>query len=292
MGVGEIHEPYESFETPMHPGKAVRLQKFWKRKRSVLIPFDHANYSGPVPGIEDTLRLTERIASTEADGILITPGVLKHVAPVVGDLGILLRIDGGFTKYTTDQRDFEEICSVEDALRLGADAVIIFTFLNTDAEAASVRRLGKTATDADHWGVPLVAEILPRSLLNNHFGTQMFVQREGNRPDIFDETRTAVRIGAEVGADVVKTRYTGDIDQFREVVRSAGARVIVAGGPLLGESDEALLSLAAHCVKADADGIIFGRNVWQHPKMEKLIAALCAIVHDDESVGSAITLLR
>jgi DhnA family fructose-bisphosphate aldolase class Ia len=276
----------------MHPGKTVRLQKLWKHKRSVLIPYDHANYSGPVPGIEDTLRLTERIASTDADGILITPGVLKHVAPVVGDLGILLRIDGGFTKYTTEQRDFEELCPVEEAVRLGADAVITFTFLNTAAEAVSVKRLGRTAVEADHWGVPLVAEILPRSLLNDHFGTQMFAQKEGNPSDIFDETRTAVRIGAEVGADVVKTRYTGDIEQFREIVRAAGAKVIVAGGPLLGEGDEALLRLAADCVKADADGIIFGRNVWQHPKMEKLIAALCAIVHDDEPVPGAMRLLR
>lgn len=276
----------------MHPGKSVRLQKLWKHRRAVLVPYDHANYSGPVPGIEDTLRLTERIASTEADGILITPGVLKHVAPVTGDLGILLRIDGGFTKYTTEQRDFEQICSIEDALRLGADAVIIFTFLNTASEAASVRRLGRTATEADQWGVPLVAEILPRSLLNNHFGTEMFALKEGSRTDLYDETRTAVRIGAEVGADVVKTRFTGDVDQFREIVRSAGARVIVAGGPLLSEGDEALLRLAADCVKADADGIIFGRNVWQHPRMEKLIAALCAVVHDEEPERSALKLLR
>jgi fructose-bisphosphate aldolase/2-amino-3,7-dideoxy-D-threo-hept-6-ulosonate synthase len=276
----------------MHPGKEVRLQKLWKHKRSVLIPFDHANYSGPVPGIEDTLRLTERIASTETDGILVTPGVLKHVAPVVGDMGIILRIDGGFTKYTTEQRDFEDLCPIEDAVRLGADAVIIFTFLNTAAEAVSVKRLGRTAVDADHWGVPLVAEILPRSLLNNHFGTQMFTPGQGSKPDLFDETRTAVRIGAEVGADVVKTRFTGDIEQFRAIVRSAGAKVIVAGGPLLGEGDEALLRLAAECVKAEADGIIFGRNVWQHPKMEKLIAALCAVVHEDESVRSAMKLLR
>jgi fructose-bisphosphate aldolase / 2-amino-3,7-dideoxy-D-threo-hept-6-ulosonate synthase len=282
----------ESKETHMHPGKTVRLQKLWKHKRNVLIPFDHANYSGPVPGIEDTLRLTERIAGTEADGILITPGVLKHVAQAVGDLGIILRIDGGFTKYSTEQRDYEELCSIEDAIRLGADAAIIFTFLNTDAEAVSARRLGKTAMEADRWGFPLVSEILPRALLNNHFGTNVFALKEGTTPDVFEETRTAVRIGAEAGADVIKTRYTGNIDQFREIVRSAGARVIVAGGPLLGEGDEALLRLAADCVKADADGIIFGRNVWQHPKMEKLIAALCAIVHDDESVRNALKLLK
>jgi DhnA family fructose-bisphosphate aldolase class Ia len=61
---------------------------------------------------------------------------------------------------------------------------------------------------------------------------------------------------------------------------------------MLGGADEHLLQLAYDCVQAEADGIIFGRNVWQHPRMEKIIAALCAIVHDDETVAQAKKLLR
>jgi len=282
----------------MHPGKALRLQKIWKHKRAVIIPYDHGSFSGPVPGIEDPVQLTERIARTGADGILVTPGVLKTIAPVVGDLGVMVRIDGGFTKFPRQASDYQPFYSVPEALKLGADAVIVFTFIDTPAEAESLRRLGATAAEADAWGVPLVAEILAPSLLNNHFGTRVFGRGRKNA-DIGAETLAVARIGAEAGADVIKTRYTGDVAGFREVVRTCGARVIVAGGPAQKRNaasasggEEGILVLAAECVRADAAGVIFGRNVWQHPKMEKLIDAICAIVHEDETVQSALKLLR
>ncbi len=282
----------------MHPGKALRLQKIWKHRRAVIIPYDHGSFSGPVPGIEDPIRLTERIAGTGADGILVTPGVLKTIAPVAGDLGIIVRIDGGFTKFVHQPTDYKAFYPVPEALKLGADAVIVFTFIGTPVEAESLRRLGATAAEADAWGVPLVAEILAPSLLNNHFGTKVFGPVRKNA-DIGAETLAVARIGAEAGADVIKTRYTGDVAGFREVVRGCGARVIVAGGPAQKKSgaarsggEEGILALAAECVQAGAAGVIFGRNVWQHPKMEKLIAAICAIVHEDEIVQSALKLLR
>jgi DhnA family fructose-bisphosphate aldolase class Ia len=282
----------------MHPGKALRLQKIWKHKRAVIVPYDHGSFSGPVPGIDDVVRLTERIAGSGADGILVTPGILKAIAPVVGDLGVIVRIDGGFTKLVNQPRDYQPFYPVADALKLGADAVIVFSFIGTPFEAESLRRLGSTAAEADAWGVPLVAEILAPSLLDNHFGTKVFGGKRKNA-DIGAETLAVARIGAEAGADVIKTRYTGDVAGFREVVRSCGVRVIVAGGPAqkgraasTPGGSEAILALAAECVQAGAAGIIFGRNVWQHPKMEKLIAAICAIVHEDESVQSALTLLR
>ena len=275
----------------MHPGKAVRMQKLWKHKRNFIIPYDHGSYSGPAPGIEDTLRITERISKTGADGILITPGTLKQVAAVVGDLGIMVRIDGGFTMYASEPTDYQAFYPVEQALKLGADAVIVFTFIGTPAESESLRRLWATAAEADSWGIPLAAEILPPSLLNNHFGTEIFGKKKKKR-DVFKETSVVARIGAEAGADIIKTRYAGNIGRFREVVQTCGAKVIVAGGPMLNSSDQSLLQLAYDCVQADAAGIIFGRNVWQHPHMEKLIAALCVIVHEEETVPKALALLR
>ncbi len=275
----------------MQSGKQIRLSRIWKQKRAVIIPYDHAAYSGPVQGIEDLRRLTERISNTSADAILVNPGSLKIVAPVLGRLGVIVRLDGGFTKFSSAPGDYRTMYPVESALILGADAGIVFTFIGTENETDSLERLGRTAADADRYGFPLIAEILPPSLLNNHFGSTMFGKRDG-ASDVFAETMSVARIGAEAGADVIKTRYTGNVEQFREIVRQCGVRVIVAGGPNLNGTDERLLQLAYDCVQADAAGIIFGRNVWQHPKMEQLIAALCAIVHEDESVASALKLLR
>jgi DhnA family fructose-bisphosphate aldolase class Ia len=276
----------------MHPGKQLRLQKIWKNQRVVIIPFDHGSYSGPVPGIEDPFALTERIARTKADGILVTPGILKSIAPAAGDLGIMLRIDGGVTRNVEKPTDYRELYTVRQGLALGADAVIVFTFLGTPIESESMHRLGKAAAEADDLGVPLVAEIIAPSLLNNHFGSDIF-KRAGKGADPVRETIEAVRIGVEAGAEVVKTRFVGTVEGFRRVVDSAaGARVVVAGGPAMKNTDENLLRLARDTVEAGAHGVIFGRNVWQHPRMEKMIAALCAVVHEESTVASAMKLLR
>lgn len=276
----------------MHPGKQIRLQKLWKHQRAVIIPFDHGSFSGPVPGIEDPLALTERLARTRVDGILVTPGVLKTIAPAVGSLGVMLRIDGGFTKYVEKPADYQEMYTVRQGLALGADAVIVFTFLGTPIESESMIRLGKTAAEADDLGVPLVAEIIAPGLLNNHFGTDVF-RRPAKGADVVRETMEVVRIGAEAGAEVIKTRYAGTVDQFRKVVdAAAGARIIVAGGPPMKNTDENLLRLVHDTVEAGAHGVIVGRNVWQHPRMEKMIAALCAVVHEEAAVNSAMKILR
>lgn len=275
----------------MNTGKEVRLQKIWKHQRAVIIPYDHGSFGGPQPGIEDLLRLTDRIARTRADGILVSAGVVPQIASAVGSLGIIARLDGGFTKFGMEVRDYQPMWSVPDVLKLGADAGIVFTFVGTSVEAVSMKRLGATAAEAHTWGLPLVAEIIPPSLLNNHFGTTIF-PKPSRHSSVHEETMQVGRIGAEAGTDVIKTRYGGHREEFKRMVHSCGARVIVAGGPPMGGGDDALLNLAHECVEADAHGIVFGRNIWQHPRMEKMIAALCAIVHDGETVAQARKLLK
>jgi len=275
----------------MNTGKLLRIRRIWKHKRAVIIPFDHGQYGGVVSGLEDPQKLAEHIASTHADAVLVTPGVLQTVLPALGDLGVILRLDGAFTKYTPVVGDYQTICSVEQAVRLGADAGIVFTFIGTEFDATSLQRLGMTAEQADFWGLPLIAEVLPPSLLNNHFERDVFLA-QSQTGGLEEETMTISRIVAEHGADIVKTRYSGDVASFSKVTKTCGVKVIVAGGPNTNRTDEALLQFAYDCVQADASGIVFGRSVWQHPNMEKLIGALCAIVHDDESVSSALKFLR
>jgi len=277
--------------TTHHPGRTIRLRRIWKQKRAVIIPFDHGAYSGVVRGLEDPVRLTERIASTNADAVLVNPGVLRAIAPALSHLGVVLRIDGAHTAYATGPTDYLSMLSPEDALRLGADAAIIFTFVGIPDESSSLQRLGRTAAEAELWGLPLVTEVLAPGYLNNHFGSRVFPRPKPNA-DMVEETRNVSRIAAEAGADIIKTRYCGDVAGFRSVVDTCGVPVIVAGGPRLDGTDESLLRLAHDCTSAGAAGIIFGRNVWQHPKMERLINALCLIVHDGESVKSAAKLLR
>jgi DhnA family fructose-bisphosphate aldolase class Ia len=275
----------------MNLGKQLRLRRIWKHPRAVIIPFDHGQYGGVPDGLQDPRRLTERIASTPADAVLVTPGVLATIVPALGDLGVVLRLDGGFTKYTPVAGDYEPVVSPEYAASLGVDAGIVFSFVGTAFDAQSLARLGRTVEAANRCGLPLISEVLPPSLLNNHFEREIFTVKT-NGGTIAEETLNVSRIAAEHGADIVKTRYPGSPRDLRSVVDTCGANVIVAGGPQSGKGDQALLQFAHDCVGGNAAGIVFGRNVWQHPKMEKLIAALCAIVHEDETVLKALKLLK
>ncbi len=275
----------------MNTGKQLRIRRIWKHKRAVIIPFDHGQYGGVPEGLEDPRALTERISKTNADAVLVTPGVLQNILPSLGELGVILRMDGGFTRFTPVAGDYEPLCSVEYAVRLGVDAGIIFTFVGTEFDSTSLRRLGNTAEEADKWGLPLISEVLAPSLLNNHFERDVFVTKKQSG-GVEDETISVSRIAAEHGADIVKTRYSGNLASFRKVVQTCGAKVIVAGGPKKDQSDESLLKFAHECVQADVAGIVFGRSVWQHPNMVKLIDAFCAVVHEDATVSAAMALLR
>lgn len=275
----------------MNLGKQIRLRRIWHHERAVIIPFDHGQYGGVPDGLQDPLRLTERIATTPADAILVTPGVLKTIVTALNTLGVVLRLDGGFTKYTTVAGDYEPVVSPAHAASLGVEAGIVFTFVGTSFDARSLARLGRTAEEADQSGLPLISEVLPPSLLNNHFEREVFkVKPKGGT--IAVETLNVSRIAVEHGADIVKTRYPGTVRDLRSVVDACGARIIVAGGPLSGKGDQALLQFAHDCVEGNAAGIVFGRNVWQHPKMEQLISALCVIVHEKETVRRAMKLLK
>jgi DhnA family fructose-bisphosphate aldolase class Ia len=274
----------------MNTGKQLRLRNIWKHDRAVIVPFDHGGYSGPVAGIEDPRKLTERIAATNADAILVSPGVLEAVAEVSGTLGIIVRLDGAVTRLGEEPGDYRTMLSVEQALRLGADAGIVFTFAGTRFESASIQRLAETAERASSWGFPLISEVLAPGQLNDHFGSAKF-SPPGAAHDIDAEAGTVTRVCAEAGADIIKTRYTGDVKKFSAIVHATGAPIIVAGGPPAGGGDDGLLQLTHDVVHAGVAGVIFGRNVWQHPHIEKLVQALCAVVHDGESVSSARKLL-
>src|SRR5205085_4964191 len=100
----------------------------------------------------------------------------------------------------------------------------------------------------------------------------------------------ASRIGAEMGADIIKTRYSGDEESFRQIVAATGRPVMVAGGPLRDSTLTALLEMVDQCLSTGAEGVIFGRNVWQNAHPETVLAALAAMVHDAASVEDALAL--
>ncbi|GAH12802.1 unnamed protein product, partial [marine sediment metagenome] len=97
----------------------------------------------------------------------------------------------------------------------------------------------------------------------------------------------AVRVGAELGADIVKTNYTGDIDSFKKIVKGVHIPVIIAGGPKM-DTDKELLEMVYDSVQAGGSGVAFGRNIFQSKDPTKLVSAIAKIVHENNSVDEVL----
>jgi DhnA family fructose-bisphosphate aldolase class Ia len=271
----------------MSVGKALRLRRLLHKGRALVVPLDHGLVAGPLRGLEDPVSLVKLIAQSDADAILLTSGMLEQVAGELGQLAVILRIDGATS--VASGGPMRQFVSLSHAAELGADAVIVNATIGGEQETTELLKLGQVAEDARRWGLPLVAEMLSARMLANHLdfaGTGAAVLPS----DIAADISLAARIGAEMGADIVKTRYSGDEESFRRIVSTTGRPVMVAGGPLRDSSLTSLLELVDHCLSAGAEGVIFGRNIWQHPAPDTVLAALAAMVHEGASVEQALSL--
>ena len=137
--------------------------------------------------------------------------------------------------------------------------------------------LGRVAEACDNWHMPLLAMVYAR-------GPQV---KNGYEPAVVAH---CARVGVELGADIVKVPYTGDIESFSDVVSGCCVPVVIAGGERM-ESTRQILEMVHDSLKAGGAGISVGRNVFQHPNRVALVKALRAIVHGGASVDQAMLMV-
>jgi class I fructose-bisphosphate aldolase len=235
---------------------------------------DHVLGGKTHPGLQAPGRVLDEVIAGGADAVLTTPGVLKEFGACFGSTGIVLRVDGRNTDLATDQCGPRLLCSVEDALRLGADAVACMGYPGTQWEADSLGNLATLSAQGQAWNVPVMAEMIPGGFADVAAHTA-------------DNIRLAVRVGIEHGADFIKTKYTGSEASFREVVNDAYRPVLVLGGGKV-EDLRALLASVKSALDAGASGAVIGRNIWGHPQPREVVSALVRIIHDRASVEQSI----
>ncbi|NQS90602.1 fructose-bisphosphate aldolase [Patescibacteria group bacterium] len=268
----------------METGKALRLRRIFSRGKAVIIPIDHALYSGPMGGIEDLEKLVSIISKTPVDAILVTPAMLTRVKNVIGNLATVVRIDGTHTRLGSHLERIHLVTSVEHALRVGADVVVINVFVGTENEDELLRKLGNVATDCFKWGLPLMAEMIPSYILKHHYAQE---GKNFDRERAADEIKLASRLGAELGADIIKTPHTGSARSLKEVVSTTPVPIVIAGGPKT-RGDKDFFQFVKEAIQAGAKGICMGRNVWQRKNIKGMLCALCHIVHENAKVQEAM----
>ncbi|MCW4001680.1 MAG: 2-amino-3,7-dideoxy-D-threo-hept-6-ulosonate synthase [Candidatus Bathyarchaeota archaeon] len=259
----------------MEPGKRRRLRRILRDdNRTVIVPMDHGVTVGPVAGLVDMQGIVNKLLQGGVDAFVLHRGVAKHVD--TGMVGLIVHLSG-ITELGPDPHNKVQVCTVEEAVRIGADAVSVHVNVGAKQEDKMLAKLGRVVDECDRYGVPLLAMMYPRGpkIKNRH---------------AVDVVAHAARLGAELGADIVKTDYTGSVETFKEVVLGCFVPVIIAGGPKL-ETVQEVLQMTFNARKAGGAGLSIGRNVFQHENPTKMVKALSAIVHQDASVEEASNIL-
>jgi len=229
-----------------------------------------------MPGIVDPRPAVEKLIAGGADAIATSMGTAMTCADLLDHVGLILRVDGGVTALGSMAGGMKLVFGVDDALRIGADGVISMGYCG-QSESDVLPYVALLGSECDTWGVAYLAEMLPMV--------------EGKRSAKPEHVALAARIGAEYGADLIKTVYTGDPESFRMVTGGCYKPVLILGGAKM-DSDEAVLETVRGAIDGGGAGVAMGRNLWQHEHPEKITRAIAAIIHDDASVASALKLLR
>ncbi len=254
-------------------GESIRLSRlFSEGKNAVVVAVDHGLYFGPLAGMIDLPSVIDKVYG--ADAILMSPGMPSHCQSVFSRRGApacIIRLNWGSNyaaMWNYKHSHSVPMISVADAVAQGADVVIGSLSLKNPDEAEDARNVEVFSTCVAQkraLGIPLIGEVYPTS--GDDYKSE----------DLQDEIFIGCRIIAELGADLVKTFYTGP--RFKEITAATPVPVLALGAKKLPKESDAL-KLAAASVEAGARGIVFGRNVIQSKEPGRLLDALKEVVKD------------
>ena len=257
----------------MTTGKAARLTRIGRDGKFVTVPMDHGITLGPVKGLKDIESTIDAVTRGGADSVLTQKGIAPRVHGNKNGKGYIVHLNAS-TSIGPDSNDKRLTGTVEEAVRAGADAVSFHINVGSDHEPDQITELAEIADDADRLGMPLLAMAYAR----------------GPGVDGADPTSLghAVRLAEEVGADVVKTGYSGSAASFEHVCESTRLPVIIAGGS--PDGDRETLEAVRGAMDAGGAGVSMGRSIFQHDDPYKMAKAVAAVVHDDATPDDALKL--
>ncbi len=280
MSTGPQRPSLDSLDLSL--GKRTRLQRLLYaygpgNGTALFLPIDQGMEHGPMdffpnpPSVDPDFQCRLALMGGYS-GIVFHIGLAqKYMAKYAGRVPLVLKINGK-TNIPSDAEAFSPLTgSVEDAVRLGADAVGYTLYVGSPAQDRDIAQLNEVRQDCEDLGMPLIVWSYPRGAA---------IEAKGGRDSLY-AVDYAARMANELGADVVKLNLPkvdkeilakcpkpyNDLDitqedAMKKVVESAGRTlVLVSGGSKI--SDEDLLHKAKMCMDAGCTGLIFGRNMWQ-----------------------------
>jgi fructose-bisphosphate aldolase/2-amino-3,7-dideoxy-D-threo-hept-6-ulosonate synthase len=255
-------------------GKEIRIERIIDRNtgRAVIVPMDHGFTLGQIEGLLDMTKIISEVSEGGANAIVLHKGMVKRGHRRSGrDIGLIVHLSAS-TSLNPDPNDKVIVCTVEEAVRLGADGVSIHINLGAPNESRMLESAGLIVKDCSRWGMPLLVMIYPRG--------------KGIDPVSPQTVGHCVRVAEELGADMIKTNYTGDPSSFGKIVKACSVPVFIAGGEKTGDLET--LNAIRDSVRAGGAGVCVGRNAFQRDDPRAFVRALCRVVHQEEEPDLAL----
>jgi len=238
--------------------------------RALMLAVDHGYFLGPTERLENARKAITPLLKY-CDSLMLTRGIQRNCVDPKTPVPMVLRVSGGSSIIGEDLSQEDITVSIEDALRVNASALAMSMFVGSKYEYRTVVNLGKLVSEAERYGLPVLA-----------------VTAVGK--DLGKDARylsLACRMAAEQGAHIVKTYYC---DGFERVVDSCPVPIIVAGGKKTPERDA--MQLTYNAIKGGAVGVDMGRNIWQSDHPVAMIRAVRSIVHSNAAVDEAYSMYQ
>ncbi len=249
-----------------------RLRRiFQKDGKVVIVAMDHGMGLSVNPALDNTGEILKGIVAGGADAVLVTYGIAVKYADILEDIAVIVRADGGGSMLTSGNNCPRLLYTIEDALRIGADAVACMGFPGAPYEHDNMQNLAALVKEGMAWGMPVMAEMLPGGF-------------SPEPPSTPENVKLVARTGCEYGASIIKTTYTGTPEEFRTVIEASYQPVVILGGEASNDLPS-LFDVIEKAISVGAAGVAIGRNVWKHENPEAVTRALVDLVHNNKKAS-------
>jgi len=234
------------------------LKRITTNGKAIYLAYDHGFEHGPIdlPGKSiDPQYILDIAVEGKYNAIIFQKGLAeKYYSGTVYEkkIPLIIKVNGKADIWKGGDIYSYQNCSVKYAKELGASAVGYTIYLGSQHDGKMFADFGRIVEEAHELNMAAIAWVYPRG---------EFVKDETSR----EITAYAARIGLELGADMVKIKYSGSKENFEYAVKAAGkTKVVLSGGPKVEE--EEFLNILRNVMAAGGIGVAVGRNVWQHKK--------------------------
>ena len=253
--------------------KKIRMQRLFNSNsgKTFLLPIDHGITLGPIKGLDSYCNTVKSATTGGVNTIIAHKGTIRRLLEedIYGSFSYIMHLSASTTLSQCSQKKVL-VTQVEEALAYGVDGISIHVNLGGEEEPQMLKDLGDVSNECEKWGIPLLA--------------MMYAPAAENDENI---TGHLIKIAQEMGADMVKISYNGDLTGLRDYISNTKIHTVLAGGGYSNNVKQ-LLARIDQAIAQGFSGVAIGRNVFQ-PNHIKLLAQLISnIVNQEETLETCL----